>query len=225
MAQSIIPYKSLKEINSIVFHEIKFTGNIFLIDKDYDEEKKYTSEDILILSDSWHRLYDEYFEKTDDVKFRKELKNKNETVKLLLQIKLIDDLVELLEHLLEHRDYVPGEAYYKTISSIGNSLKKLNGKIRFDSTKDIKPQLEQIKAVKGGLQTRYELLFKEDLKVEKADIMLYYDIKAHIEQTLDRNLPEIINMLQWIAYEKQYKKRLSYGRKQHLRTKPSRGSS
>ena len=51
--------------------------------------------------------------------------------------------------------------------------------------------------------------------------MYYYEMKAHIEQVLDRNLPQIINMLQWIAYEKQYRKRVYHVRKQHSR----RGSS
>lgn len=216
MEQSISTYQNLKEINSIVFHEIKFTGNIFLVDKNYDENCEYEQPDIIKISIAWNKLYDEYFEKTDDPRFKKELKNKDKTLKLLLKINLMEKIVVLIEHLNEHKKYVPGEAYLKTVSSLGNNLKKVDKHIQFDSTKPLEPQIEQINAVKGGLKTRYELLFKEDLKVEKADIMLYYEIKAHIEQTLDRNLPEIINMLQWIAYEKLYKKKLSHV-KQHSR--------
>lgn len=220
MEQSIITYQNLQEINSIVFHEIKFTGNIFMVDKNYDEKKVYGADDIIVISEAWLKLYDEYFERTDDVRFTKELKNKNETWEILLKIKLIDSILEMLRHLDEHKDYVPGDVYFKAISGLGNQLKRVEKYVRFDSTKELKPQIEQIEAVKGGLQTRYELLFKEDLKVEKADIMLYYDIKAHIEQTLDRNLPQVINMLQWISYEKLYKNKLRHV-KQHSRPRSS----
>lgn len=223
-AQSIFPYKNLKDIDSVTFHEVKFTGNVFLLDKNFDEDKKYTQKDALDLSLVWYKLYDEYFEKTDDYNFRKELKNKDKTLELLLKIKLIESVIEILESLYENREYVPPEAYFKTIASLGNNLKRVDKHIQFDSTKDITPQLQQIIAVKGGLQTRYELLFKEDLKVDKKSIMLYYEIKAHIEQTLDRNLPEVINMLQWIAYEKLYKKKIKHG-KQYQRTKQGRGNS
>lgn len=216
--QNISTYRNLKEINADVFHEVKFTGNIFLIDKDYDEDKKYNQENVLILSKSWYKLYDEYFEKTNNANFRKELKNKDQTLELLLKIKLIDSVIEILENLEENKDYVPNEVYLKMVVSLGNNLKKVDKYLKFDSTLPIQPQIDQIQAVKGGLQTRYELLFKDDVKADKKSEMLYYDIKAHIEQALDRNLPETINMLQWIAYEKLYIKKIEHG-KQHSRSK------
>ena len=213
MAQNISLYKNLQDIDSVTFHEIKFTGNIYLVDKNYVEGKKYDEKEVKIITENWLNLYDEYFKRTDDVRFRQDLKNKDETLRLLLKINLIDSVVELLENLEENKEYIPNEVYLKTVASLGNNLKRVEKYIKFDITKPIKDQIDKINAVKGGLQTRYELLFKEDLKVEKSDVMLYYDIKAHIEQALDRNLPEIINMLQWIAYEKLYKKKLSNGRK------------
>lgn len=225
MEQSISAFRNLKEINSITFHEVKFTGNVFLLDKNHFEGKKYTQKDAIDLSMVWYKLYDEYFENTDDYNLRKELKNNDKTLELLLKIKLMDSVIEVLESLDENKEFVPAETYLKTVASLGNNLKRVDKHIRFDSTKEIKPQLQQIQAVKGGLQTRYELLFKEDVKADKKSIMLYYDIKAHIEQTLDRNLPEIINMLQWIAYEKLYKKKLKHGREQHLRRGQSRRSN
>lgn len=225
MAQSILAYKNLKGINSIVFHEIKFTGNIFLVDKNYDEDKNYNQSDALTLSIAWYKLYDEYFEKTDDPNFRRELKNKDRTLELLLKIKVIDSVIDILESIEKNKEFVPPEAYFKTIASLGNNLKRVDKYLKFDSTKDIKPQIEHIQAVKGGLQTRYELLFREDLKVDKKSEMLYYEIKSHIEDAIGRNLPEVINMLQWIAYEKQYKKKIKHGKQQHKRTRTNRRGS
>ena len=102
-ANNLNTYKSLEEINSVVFHKIKFTGNIFLVDKDYTEEKEYKSFEIIEIQEAWLKLYDQYFEKTDDTRFRKNLKNKDKNLSLLLQIKLIEDVSSLLEHLDENK--------------------------------------------------------------------------------------------------------------------------
>ena len=208
MVQSISTYQNLKQINAEIFHEIKFTGNIFLVDKDYSEDKEYDSVATLEITKAWYELYDEYFERTDNPSFKKDLRNKDKSLGLLLKIKLIEDVVNLLKHLDEHKEYVPNEVYLETIANLGNNLKRADKYIKFDSTKPIKPQIIQIESVLGGLKTRYQLLFKEDLQVNESDISLYYDIKAEIEMALDRNLPQVINMLQWISYEKQYKRKI-----------------
>lgn len=217
MEQNILVFKNLEQIDSVTFHKVKFTGNILLLDKNYKETKTYEQDDIVELSNTWSNLLDEYFKAIDDSKLRQDLKNKDKTLELLLKIKLIDSILDVLRSLDEHKSYVPNEIYLKTVSGLGNSLKKVDKHIKFDVATPIKEQIEHIEAIKGGLQTRYELLFQEDAKVEKKDIMLYYDIKAHIEQTLDRNLPEVINMLQWIAYERLYKLKIKHGREQHQR--------
>ena len=223
MARNISIYRNLREINSERFHEIKFTGNIFLVNKNHEDEIEYDQEEIFRINEGWLKLYDEYFEKTDDPRFRKELKNKDKTLYLLLVIKKIEDVLKLMKFAYDNREYIPGDAYLNAISGMGNSLKKLDRHIKFDSTQELPPQIKKVESVLGGLKSRYEILFKEDLQVEERDIMLYYDIKAHIESAIGRNLPEIINMLQWIAYEKQYKTRIR--NEQHSREGRSKGNS
>ena len=206
-------YKSLKEISAIRFHEIKFEGNINLIDKDYEEEKKYNSNEVEAMHEAWIKLYDQYFEKTDNPSLRKELRNKKQTLDLLLSINLIKKIIEVLEFLDLNMDYVPGDAYMKTISGLGNNLKKINPKLRFDSAKPIKEQIEFCRGVMQGLETRYKILHKEDQEIKQGDIMLFYQIKSSIEDIFGRNIDENINMLQWIAYEKDFKKKVN-GQKQ-----------
>lgn len=219
MARNISLYLNLEAVNPLIFHKIKFTGNIYLMDKNYSENKKYKGADAIILNEGWLVLYDEYYEKTDDTRFKKELKNKKQTLELLISINTIEKIIEILEFIDKDKDYVPGEIYLKTVSKLGNELKRINRNIKFEVSKPIKEQLGQFKNVLGGLQSRYEILFKEDMVVEEYDIQLYYDIKAEIELKLDRNMPEYMNMLQWISYEKQYKRQIKREQNQMARKK------
>lgn len=217
-------YRSLKEISAITFHEIKFSGNIYLLDKDYNENKTYSTKDVIYISDTWSRLYDEYFEKTDDTRFRKELKNRKRSLDLLLEINIIQSILRVLVSIEENDGYVPNEAFMPTIVSLGNSLKKLNRKINFDSTRPLIDNIKNVQGFVGGLQTRYEINFKEDLVVEEKDILFYYEITQAIASVLDMDyIPDHINMLQYIAYEKRYKKKLRH-EQQHQRRKTSRGT-
>ncbi len=208
MAQSISIYRSLVDITAERFHDVKFTGNIYKLDKDWKEDKKYSSKDTIDLNQAWLELYDEYFEKTDDTRFTKDLKNKEKNITLLLQIKVIEEIIDVLRFIDKDKEFMPAETYLETVSSIGNNLKRVNNKIKFEVTKPIKDQLPQFEAVLGGLQTRYEILFKEDLSIEPKDLQLYYDIITEIELTLDKNMPRYMNMLHYIAYEKQYRKKI-----------------
>lgn len=208
MEQNISLYQNLQEISALTFHQIKFTGNVFLLDKNYDEDKNYGSHDVVKIQSAWIKMYDEYFEKTDDTRFRKELRNKKKTLDLLLNINLIKSILSVLRSLKENEEFVPGEAMIKTVASLGNSLKEINKNIKFDSVLPLKKNIKNVESYLGGLQSRYEILFKEDVVVEEKDILLFYEIKSRIEQVLQKDhIPDYINMLQWIAYEKEVKKK------------------
>lgn len=224
MEQSIITYQSLKEISAERFHEIKFTGNIYLVDKEYAEDKKYGLSDLDIINTAWLKLYDEYFEKTDDTNLRKQLKNKEQTLRLLTDINLIKTVLEVLEVLEETEEYTPNEVLVTAPFEIFKSLKRRVSKIKYDTTKDLKNNVQHLRDVLGGLQTRYEILFKEDLKVDENSELQYYIIKEMMEDVLQRNLPEYINMLQWIAYEKSVKRKVENARKYNSRERTSRGN-
>lgn len=219
---SLQVYSSLQEISALLFHDIKFSGNILKLDKDFKEDKVYEDVDIIQINETWLKLYDEYFEKTDDPRFRKELKNKKESFRLLCAITKGKEFLDLLEFVAENEEYIPNETHLEVVTTLGQGLKKLAREYHFDIEKPLKENLNHNRNVLGGLQTRYELQFKKDLNVEKKDITLFYEIKAQIEQVLQKDyIPDYINMLQWIAYEKHYKKRIS-GRQFNSRQGTSR---
>lgn len=202
-------YKTLKGISAIIFHEIKFTGNVFLLDKDYDDKKNYNVLETSDISDAWSNLYDEYFEKSDDTGLNKTLRNKDSSLKLLITIKAIEDIVIILKEIDKNLIHMPKDAYLNIVSIIGNNLKRLHKNIKFDTTFPLPGQIAKIESIIGGLQTKYELKFKEDQQVDEEYKNYYYDLKANIESVLEKDyIPDHINMLQWMAYEKQYKVRL-----------------
>ena len=209
-------YKKLRDISAVTFHDIKFSGNVYLIDKDHEEDKKYGAADIVEISEAWSDLYDEYYEKTDDPRLRRELKNKKKNLKLLIDINLLEVFIETLKLMQENQDYVPEEAKLSTFSSFKNSLARISKMIVFDTLADLKTNIKNVTGYTAGLRTRYELQFRDDMKVDINDLLLYYEIKANIEQILKKDhIPDYINMLQWIAYEKQAKRELKHGRKHH----------
>ncbi|MCP4984853.1 MAG: hypothetical protein GY928_01950 [Colwellia sp.] len=207
-------YTRLRDISAVTFHEIKYTGNICLLDKDYDEEKKYNSVEIIEIDTTWLELYDEYYEKSDDIRLRRVLKNKKKNLKLLIDINMLRVILNTLELIKDNIEHVPEEAKLKTLSSLKNSLKRISGVIKFDTLTDIKTNIKNVKAYADGIKTRYELNFKDDMKVDETDILFFYEMKANIEDILKKdNIPEHINMLQWMAYEKQAKRKIKNGSK------------
>lgn len=218
-------YRKLKDISAVRFHEIKFTSNILLIDKDYEEDKVYSPADVITINESWLILYDEYFEKTDNTKFKKDLKDKKLSLSLLIEINLLKGILNALESIIENEAFVPNEILLNTVSSIGNSVKKLNKSIKFNATDPLKTNIENVRNYLNGLQTRYEIIFKKELVVEPKDITLYYEMTIQIARVLKMDyIPDHINMLQYIAYEKTYRKELSNA-KQHRRKQRGKGTN
>ncbi len=207
-------YRELRTISAVTFHEIKFGGNIFLMDIDFDDKKKYETHEIVEINETWLKLYDEYYQKTDDPRLRRELKNRKKTLKLLININMLEVIISALELMKEHEEYIPESVKLSTLNSFKASLKRIGRMIVFDPGAKIETNLKHVKSYTGGLKTRYQLLFKSDMKVDENDLLLYYEIKSNIEAILKKdNIPDHINMLQWIAYEKQAKIRLKHGRK------------
>jgi len=224
-SQNLKLYKTLKEISAVCFHEIKFSGNIVMLDKDYEEDNVYNSNQIAEISLAWNKLYDEYFEKTDDTKFKKDLKHKKSSLELLLEINLLKSILKILEGLKENEKYAPKELILKTESSIKNELKRISTKIKFDTLKPLKENITNVKNYVDGLQTRYEIKFKEDLVVEEKDIIEYYQMTIEIARVLKvDHIPDHINMLQYIAYLKTYRKAVKNAKQQHQRRQTGKGA-
>ncbi len=136
-------YRKLKEISAVRFHEIKFDGNIKLIDKDYEDDKKYTALQLKELQDAWITLYDEYFERTDSTELRSSLRNKKRTSEMLLEINLIENIIDVLKFLDDNLEYLPDDVFLNTVNSLSKDLRKVNKRLVISVTEPIKDQIKR----------------------------------------------------------------------------------
>jgi hypothetical protein len=207
--QSISIYQNLQEISAELYHDVKYSGNIYKLDKNYHPDKDYSDSDLLELHQKRLDIYDEYFKVSDDKSFKHDLRNKKKSFSLLFAIKKGKDFIDLLEYMQQHEDYIPKDVYLEALSSISNSFSKLAKEYKYNHEKDLAENVAYNKMILGGLETRYKLEFKKEENSEDKDISEFYRTKAEIEAVLERDyIPLTINMLEWIAYVKQYKKRV-----------------
>ena len=224
--QNIFLYENLQKISAIRFHEIKFTGNVKLVNKNHEEGQEYDLEQIIEFNNHWWEvLFNEYYERSVDNRLKNDLKKKDRGLDLLLEINAIEQVIGLLNYCDSQKEYMPPEVYLETVSHLGNELKRLNKSIKFDTTQPLKDQISKIESYKGGLETRYKIQFKEEVSVENVDLQRYYEIKTEIASILQMDdIPDHINMLQWIVYENKARYQINNG-KFNKGSRPSTRSS
>jgi len=229
MGQNIIAYKKLQEINATTFHEIKFSDDVYgevflykedivLMDKNFDEQREYGHKEKVELQIAWMELYDEYFKKSDNPRLVKELKNKREGVNLLSNISLIKKSLEALRCIEENEKYIDNEVLLKEPFEIFKQLKRRVNVINYNVENTLKQNNDKLQDVLGGLETRYEIVFKEQKEIKKADIQDYWNYRAYMEENLDKNMPLYINMAQWVSYEIRNRLKIKKYAEQHSRT-------
>lgn len=202
-------YKTLKEISAIIFHEIRFSGNILLLDKDYEEDKNYSASEIISISDDWIKLYDEYYKESDSNDLRRSFRDKKKGTSLLMQINVVSGIKKTLNLLVKNDKYINEHIRYSTVSSLSVSLKRITNRVVIKASDNIEINLKNVDRFLKGLQSKYKINFKKEMNVDEQSIMLFYNIKAQIEDILNKDsISDDINMLQWLAYENKAKQKI-----------------
>ena len=202
-------YKTLKEISAIIFHEIRFSGNILLLDKKYEEDKDYSASEIISISDDWIKLYDEYYKESDSNDLRRSFRDKKKGTSLLMQINVVSGIKKTLNLLVKNDKYINEHIRYSTVSSLSVSLKRITNRVIIKASDNIEINLKNVDRFLKGLQSKYKINFKKEMNVDEQSIMLFYNIKAQIEDILGKDsISDDINMLQWLAYENKAKQKI-----------------
>lgn len=220
-------YKTLRDISALRFHEIRFSGNILLLDEDYEEDKVYSNVDIINISESWLKMYDEYYVESDSNDLRKGLRDKKRGTGILMQINVVSGIEKTLNILNENKDILNESIKYSTVSSLSSSLAKITKRISIKPNDDLEVSLKKVSKFLKGLQSKYKLNFKKEMRVNNESVMLFYKIKAQIEDILGKNsISDDINMLQWLAYENKAKHKIksskSNGKQSDKRTRSNK---
>jgi len=198
--------KSNDELKLFTFWDITENGNYFLLDKDYTETVKYTSEQTDVVYNLWLKLWDEYFEMENSSKNRNYLLRTKQQMALLHKINTIFNIVETLIYLYENKDVLSKEDYtrheqkfYSIVKLIAPNFKPLY----FDG---IPRNLELIDSLLRGLETTYKIKYKADeVKNEKSKQNRYREIVQVSKVLMMRLDAKEISVNEWLGYKQEAK--------------------
>lgn len=202
---SISTYQNLEQLNIILFWKIAEKQDYKLLDIDYSLQKEYSELDLIDLEIQWLKLYDEYFSVKDSARGKSTL-HKNETAtKEAFKIEFLKDRLLTLLKLADNQSMIRTEDFSEILLKIYKSINDVEPKARVKTNDSIKFNAERLSRVIQSLLNRYELTIKREKQEQKKEVRNFYDSIAMAERVLERSFGDIdkINVLRWLAYEKQ----------------------
>jgi len=192
-------YQSLSQINIELWNEILSTQNIYLLDKEYSDKKRYSKEETKLISETFSSLYDDYFVKLDNSFAKANLKETQEKVQLSAKIIILTDCVNSLQSI--KRNYKILKEPLKKEQQIYDCVKIISKYVKFDKFATIDENIEVIIKI---IQSN-ELSYKRKFSDEKSDsIAVNYTFEKQVvdvEQVLGRSIDiSNTNVLKWIGY-------------------------
>lgn len=192
-------FQSLSQINIELWNEILSTQNIYLLDKEYSEKKRYSKEETKLISETFSSLYDDYFIKLDNSFAKANLKETQEKVQLSAKIMILTDCVNSLQSI--KRNYKILKEPIKKEQQIYDCVKIISKYVKFDKFATIDENIEVIVKI---IQSN-ELTYKRKFSDEKSDsIAVNYTFEKQVvdvEQVLGRSIDiSNTNVLKWIGY-------------------------
>lgn len=199
-------YNSLDNIKILMFWDILKTKNITLLDKDYKENKTYSTKQEQQIESVWLKLYDEYFVMRNDSKSKRDLSEGFEELKLKDTIISIKDCYNLLVILIKNADVLEESEILKREYEIYKTIKIIYPQAKIKLFDGVEPNLNYLKRLLNSLENKYNLNYKKQEKLIKKEINNVYLVVSSIESWLERSLPiDRVVVSQWLAYEKQVK--------------------
>jgi hypothetical protein len=198
--------RSLDKLRILTFWDIIKTKNLFLLDFDYEEAKKYSKKQSEEISSIWSNLYDEYYLLIDDSMSRAKMSKTFDELNLRNKINQVKNNYDFLIQLIEFRGSLLDKDFdkyeqetYKRLIVIDKRIKPLY----FDG---IEANLNNLDKVLKALINKYNQEHKDNNKQVEKEISNVYDVVASAESWLERNL-DINTMVvsHWVALQKQIK--------------------
>ena len=201
-------YKSLDKLKILTFWQIIKDKNIFLLDLDYVENKKYSKEQIIDIEQTWLRLYDEYYVLLDDSKSRAKMNKTFDELKTRDKINQVKYNYDFLISLKNYIGVLSDEDIAKYEQETYARLKLIDKRIKPLYFDGIDANLKNLDKVIKAMINRYNIDHKESQKEIQKEIDNVYDVVANAESWLERNL-NINDMVvsHWIALQNQIKQK------------------
>lgn len=197
-------YNSLDKLKILTFWDILQNKNVFLLDFDYFEGKKYNDAQKEELSNVWMRLYDEYFVLRDSSKSRMELIKAFDEMKLRDKINQIKENAEFLIKLRDLVGLLPDRQLAEYEQSTYHRLKKIDSKIKPLYFDGLEANIINLDKVLKSYINKYNQEHKKRDEAVKEEVKNVYSIVANAESWLERNI-NINDMVvsHWLAIENQ----------------------
>ena len=207
MDQNTRTYQNLKQINIITFWEIAESEDYRLMDVDFDENKAYSDEDMLLMQAGFLKLYDDYFEAKNDSIQKNTLQGNDKQVKEVFKLNLLQDQYKTLQLLEYNKESLNADDFVDILNRVYTNVVDLEKKVRINRMDSIKNNAERLKRVIDALNQRILLndkRGKQEVQKEAKKFRNHYDNIASIEHIMERSIGDVskINALQWLSYEK-----------------------
>ena len=198
--------KSLDKLKILTFWDIIKTKNLFLLDFDYQDGKKYSEKQSKEITAVWSTLYDEYYVLTDDPTSRAKMSKTFDELKLRTKINQVKNNYEFLLQLIEFRDDFSEKDFKKYEQETYARLIIIERKIKPLYLDGVEANLNILDKVLKSLVNKYNQDHKESVKQVDKEISNVYEVVASAESWLERNL-DINTMVvsHWVALQKQIK--------------------
>jgi len=208
---NISTYQSLREVNVLLYEEVTNTGNVLLLDKDYNENKQYKQHDLDYLKDAFTHIIDLFVTKLDNKKALNGLATDKKKNEIAFKIMMFQEAIKVLT--IIKRNYKAVDEPFKKIDSVLSSIKVLSIYVNFKPLNSIDDNIKIIAKLIKSNETTFKRLFPDD-EIQKeskiytiydqaTDIMLYLDIKFRLEL-------EKINLEEWVSYLNKVEKKIQY---------------
>lgn len=192
-------FQNLSQVNIELWNEILITQNIFLLDKDYSESKRYSKNENELLNNTFLELYDIYFKELDNQYAKNNLKETQEKIQLSAKIMILTDCVNSL--LSIQRNYKVLKEPIKKEQEIYNCIKIISKYVQFDKFNTINENIVIIQKLITSNETTYKRKFGETEKDFKEKTYSFEKQVVDVEQVLGHTIDTTkVNVLKWIGY-------------------------
>lgn len=210
--------QNLGQVNILVFWEIVEKGNIFLLDLEYNESKKYSEDQQKLFEEKWLELSDEYFKLKNDDKSKVYLRKRSEELYLYNKIRLYAECLNLLiwaSETIKLMDLVSGANIVLQTYELALSIEP---RTKIQNSKPLHFNIKVMNDVLMSLNTKYNLKFNEKKKIIDQEVINFYDLVAQVEDVLGRSIGDISKMSvkQWLSYAASAKHKIHASKKKAL---------
>lgn len=190
-------FQNLSQINIELWNEILTNQNFYLLDTEYDKNKKYTSKENKFISDKFSELYDDYFLKLNNSYAKKSLRETQEKIQLSSKILILKDCINTLESIKKN---------YKVIKSpldkeneVYSCVKLVSKHVKFGNFNTIDENIAIISKLIESNQLTYNRKYGEtDDKFETNNYTFEKQL-VDVEQVLGREVnTSRTSVIKWI---------------------------